>query len=312
MDLPPYLDLPGSATYPQPFQFTGVNQQVFFLRASRDRLKIVTDRWLNAVPNSEYRFEPLLPFVVCSPAWFDRITSPGATGWMHESEIDFAYFVTCFRNGEIDHVGVVFPYLLVDNARTVTEGREIYGYRKVYAQMEYVAGTWQPGAASTWVFPTDAPDEEWQLREVVRILTPPLYAHAVRDAKWEDLNAVAGEVAEGAIDEAMMLLLKTLRNQYLANYYVLQVRDVQYPQSAGYQALIEAPMQIAPGGTFRLLPPGFAIKVTDYPSYPILSDLGIEVDENNVAQSLMSYQTFYDAVVQPGTVLAVGGRTTKS
>jgi hypothetical protein len=313
MDLPPYLNLPGSLTFAPPFSFRGVNQQVFLLRASYERLISVTDRWLNAVPNSEYRFVPLLPFVLCSPVWIDRIISPSwPGGWMHESEIDFAYFVACFRNGQLDHIAMAIPYLIVDNGRAVAEGREIYGYRKVYGEMDYVAGTWQPGAASTGVFKTSLPDEEWQQAEVARIITPPGYAAAVRDATWEDIHAIEGLVASTLVVDiglAIEHLIALFRSQSLTNAYVLQVRDVQYPASAGYQALIEAPMQITNLVSFRFLPDGFAVKLTDFPSYPLISDLGIEVDGNNIAASVLSYQTFYDAVLQPGNVLAVGGRT---
>jgi hypothetical protein len=51
-------------------------------------------------------------------------------------------------------------------------------------------------------------------------------------------------------------------------------------------------------------------QLTDYASYPLISDLGIKVDANNVATSVMSFQTNWDCVLAPGQVLAVAGRTT--
>lgn len=315
MNLPPYLELPGSRSFSPPFRFTGMNQQVFFLRASYDRLKIVTDRWLNGVPGSEYRFVPLLPFVICSPAWIDRIqASDGPRGWMHESEIDFAFFVAAFRGLELDRVAVAFAYLLVDNPQTVVEGREIYGYRKTFSTMEYVAGTWQPSAASAWVFPADAPDEEFRLTEVTRILAPPAWGSATRSATWEDFQGITSLVnSDLEVDAGMAVdrLISLFRTQVISSVHVLQVRDTQYPASAGYQALIDAPMSVDMH-SFRFLPPGFAVKLTDYASYPLISDLGIEIDANNVAQSVLSFQSYYDAVLQPGRVLAVGGRTSPS
>jgi hypothetical protein len=314
MDLPPYLDLPGSYAYSNPYQLTGVNQQVFMLRASLDRLRAVTDQWLNAVPNSEYRFDPLLPLVMCTPIWIDRVISPSwPGGWMHESDLGFAYVVACSRRGLFDHIALAIPYLVVDNPKAVTAGREIYGYRKVCGDMDYVAGTWQPAAASTGVFKTTLPDEEWQVAEVVRILPPPIYGSAVRDANWEDIRALEQIVDQTLIMDvgvAIEHLMAMLANQSITNAFVLQLRDAEQPTRAGYQALIEMPMQITNLVYGRLLPDGFAVKLTDYPSYPLISDLGIEVDADNVAKSVLSYQTFYDAILQPGSVLQVGGRTT--
>lgn len=305
MTLPPYLDLPGSATDKPPFQLQGINQQVFVLRASYERLMIVTDLWLNAVP-SEYRYIPLLPFVLFSPIWIDRLTSPSWAGWMHESEVDFTYVVGCFRNGELDHVALAIPYLVVDNARFVADGREIYGYRKVFGELEYVAGTWQPGAAATWVLKSNQPDEEWQLAEVARLLPPPGYAAAVRDAQWEDIEAIAKLAAETLVVDvgiAIERLVMLLRGLTMPSAFVLQLRDVESPASAGYQALIEASMQVTRLGSLRFLPEGFRVKLTDYPTYPLITDLGIEVDEHGIATSLMSYQAYYDAVLQTGNVL---------
>jgi len=315
MDLPPYIDLPGSGEYSMPYTFTGVNQQVFVLSASLDRLKSVTDQWLNAIPGSDYRFEPLFPFVMCSPIWIDRVTSPDWNGWMHESEITFAYYVACFRGVLLDHIAVVIPYLVVDNPRAVLEGREICGYRKVSGEMEYVAGTWQPCAASTGVFKTRLPDERWQTAEVVRILPPPVYGSAVRDATWEDIHALeqlAGQTLVMDVAVAIEHGIAMFKTLSIRNVFVVQLRDAEYSASAGYQALIEMPLEITNLVYARALPDGFSVKLTDYASYPLISDLGIEVDENNVAKSLLSYQAYFNAVLQHGRVLHVGGRTAPS
>ena len=60
------------------------------------------------------------------------------------------------------------------------------------------------------------------------------------------------------------------------------------------------------------LPKGFSVQLTDYASFPLISDLGIKVDANGVAESVMSFQTNWDCTLQPGQVLALGGRTTVS
>ena len=313
MSLPPYIELPGSSTSPQPFSLVGVNSQTFLLRASYDRLTKVTDQWLNSVPGSEWKFVPLLPYVICTPTWIDRIYPAEQKGWVRETDFNFAILVAAFRVLELDRICVAFPYLIVDNPVPVILGREIYGFRKVQGPMEYVSGTYQPQAAFTWV--RKSADSEYELEEVVRIISPAGWPHATARAKWDDLKAVA-EVAVGDLVmdigvgvEHLITMLKTLSVPYV---YLLELRDVQFPASAAYQALIESPLQITKFKSAWMLPPGFSIKLTDYPTYPLISDLGIEVDADNVAKSHFSFQTNYDCILQTGKVLAVGGRTTPS
>ena len=313
MALPSFLELPGSSTYRHPFYLYGMSSQNFFLRASYDRLKKVTDQWLNSVPGSEYKCVPLLPFVFCQPVWIDRIRwTPQDQGWMRESDFNFGYFVACFKGLELDHIAVVTAYLVVDNPLTVSSGREVFGYRKVFGSMEYVAGTYQPGAASTMVYKSYGPDAELELAEIARILAPPAYGAATRQAKWEDLKELAGLAIGDLVLDAVVAIEKLIEHFKSLNLwvlYLLQLRDVEDPTSAGYQALIQSPMQITKTHSMWRLPDGFKIQLTDYASYPIISDLGIEVDANNIATVVQAFQMNFDCVLAPGKVLALAERT---
>jgi hypothetical protein len=314
MTLPQFIELPGSSVYRHPFYLQGMNSQVFVMHADYDRLVKTTDQWLNNIPNSNYRYVPLLPFVFCNPVWINRITwTPQGEGWMRESDFNFGYYVACFKGKEFDHIAVAQAYLAVDNPLTLTTGREVFGYRKVLGQMEYVAGTYQPSAMSTWLYKKRGPDEELQLAEVGRIFSPPGWAAATRHADLEDLKDLA-ELAVGdlVLDAftAVMHLIEHFKSKNLPVVYILQLRDVEFPESAGFQALIESPMQITRVNSAWFLPAGFTLQLTDYASYPLISDLGIKVDANNIATSVMSFQTNWDCTLAPGKVLVLGGRGT--
>jgi hypothetical protein len=308
MALPSYIELPGSSTHRYPFPMRNCVSQTFVLPASYERLKAVTDHWLNAVPGSEYRFVPLLPFVICNPFWIERIGwQPEGQGFMRETDFNFGFFVACFRGELFDHIAFAPAYLVVDNPLTVTTGREVFGYRKVFGQMEYVAGTYEPAAASTWVSKSYAPHEEVELAEVARIVKPPSWGPASSQANWESLvqilTVAAGDVVLAAVT-ALEQLIALFKSQNLHIVYLLQLRSVEDPTAAAYQALVESPMQITKLNYAWLLPPNFGVKLTDYPSYPLISDLGITVDKDGLATSVLSYQLNFDAVLQPGQVLA--------
>lgn len=321
MTLPPFIELPGSSVYRQPFPLKGMNSQLFVLHADYQQLVKTTDRWLNSVPGSEWRYVPLLPFVFCNPVWIDRITwtdpagKQGTQGWMRESDYNFGYYVACFKGKVFHHIAVVQAYLIVDNPLTTSTGREVFGYRKSYGTMEYLAGTYQPTAASTWVYKKWGPDEELQLAEVSRINMPPGWGAATRHAKFEDLLQLAelaiGDLVLDAVT-AVAHLIEHYKAGNLPVAYLLELRDVEFPESAGYMALVESPMQITYLRSAWFLPQGFSLQLTDYASYPLISDLGIKVDANNVAQSVLSFQTNWDCNLLPGKVLALAGRTTAS
>ncbi len=308
MTLPPYIELPGSNTYRYPFPLRNCVSQTFLLPASRDRLQAVTDRWLNSVPGSEWRFEPLLPYVVCNPFWIAEVGwQPEGQGFMHETDFNFGFFVACFRGKEFDHVAYAPAYLVVDNPLTVSTGREIWGWRKVYGEMEYVAGTYEPSAAKTWVSKSYGPRQDIELAEVARILKPPSWGPNSNQASWEDfigiLKTALGDLVLG-VGTAIERLLLHLKSQNMNVMHLMQLRSAEDPAVASYQALIEAPMQITAMHYAYLLPADFGVQLTDYPSYPLISDLGITVDANNVATSVLSYQLNFDAVLQAGKVLA--------
>ncbi len=315
MSRPQFIELPGSSVYRHPFPLQGMASQALLLHADYEQLRKTTNHWLNSVPGSEYRYEPLLPFVICNPVWIDRILwTPAGQGFMRESDFNFAYYVAAFKGLEFHHLAIAQAYLVVDNPLTVSTGREVFGYRKVFGPMEYLAGTYQPIAASTWVLKEQSPDAEVELAEVARIILPDGWPAATRQARWEDLKSLAemavGDFVFGAVT-AIAHLIEHFKSQNLPVVQLLQLRDIQYPESAAFQAILESPMQITNLHSAWMLPSGIRIQLTDYPSYPLISDLGIRVDANGIADVALGFQTYWDCVLQPGEFIAVapGGRT---
>jgi hypothetical protein len=305
-----FIELPGSSVYQHPFPLNGMNAQALLLHADYQQLCKTTDNWLNSVAGNEYRYVPLLPFVICNPVWINRISwTPNGQGFMRESDFNFAYYVACFKGKVFSHIAVAQAYLVVDNPLTVSTGREVFGYRKVFGTMEYLAGTYQPVAASTWVLKEQGPDAEVEVAEVARIVAPEGWPAATRSANWEDLKQLAelaiGDLAFDAMT-AVLHLIEHFKSQNLTVVYLLQLRSVAEPAQASYQAIVESPMQITNFHSAWFLPQGFKVRLTNYPTYPLISDLGIKVDTNGAADVALGFQTYWDCVLQPGHIVAGG------
>jgi hypothetical protein len=319
LSLPPYADLPGSRTFQPPYLFTGTTAQFFVLRANMERLRKVTDAWLNSVPGSPFVYKPLLPFVACTPMAIDSIscTNPpdSQMGWMRESDFNFSYFVEATKDGRFDHVACVFPYLIVDTPLTMATGREVFGFRKAFGNIEYAPGGYQPVAASTWLFKKFGTDQQIEVAEVARIVPPspnPKHNPVATLKHLLELIKIAAEdlLLDAAV--AVERLISHLKQPAPILAYMMPVRDVEQPMSSGYAVLIEGPMTITKLHRASMLPDGYTIQLTDYASYPLISDLGIKVNGQGVAKSLMSYEVSFDCTLELGKVLAVAGRTTAS
>lgn len=314
--LPLYTNPPGSRTYKQPYTMKGTKAQFFALKASLEKMQAVVDAQLNIFPGSPYRYKPLPPFVNVSPMWIDRIccndTPDSQMGWMRESDFNFSFFVGAFKPNEKmpHHVACYFPYLIVDSPVTMASGREIWGYRKVWGQFEYVPGSFQPVAASTWVLKQYTPDSQLEMAEVARVLPPqPKSANPLLTLIDEAVTLAADVVLEAGVIASDVL--SAVLNNHMNMVFLQETRDAQYPERAAYQALIEAPMKITFTTSAVKLIDGYSIQLTDYASYPLISNLGIEV-ENGIAKSVISTQLEFDCILENGTVVASAGRTPTS
>jgi hypothetical protein len=313
MSLPQFIDLPGSSSYQHPFPLLNFNTQIFILPAIWEALVAATDQWLNH-SGSLYRYVPL-PFVACNPTWISRVEWTGwpgnGEGWMHETDFNFGLFVAGFKDLLIpDHFAIAQAFLVVDNPMTVIGGREIFGYRKMYGVMEYMANTWQPEAAATWVYKQFGPNEELQLAEVARVVPPELGRATPASLKrdTQELEKLFLEDAVMAAGIKFEHFLAAMQTPSFRIINLLQIRDAEDPRSAGYQALIEAPLEINQMNTAWVLPPGYRIKINNYPSYPILDNLGIIVDEEGMAKSVASFQLNMNCTLGTGNVLHAAGR----
>lgn len=311
--LPLYTNPPGSRTFQQPYTMQGTRAQFFALKASLEKMQAIVDAQLNIFPGAPFTYRPLTPFVNACPMWIDKIwcNNPpdSQMGWMRESDFNFSFFVGAFKPNETmpHHVACYFPYLIVDSPVTMASGREIWGYRKVWGQFEYVPGSYQPVAASTWVLRQYTNDTELQMAEVARVLPPaPMGEHPVRTLLDDAVSAVADVFLKaGVIAENV---LSAIHDNKMNMVFLQETRDAQYPERAAYQALIEAPMTITHSKSAVKLNEGYSIQLSDYASFPLISNMGIEV-ENGIAKSVLSTQLEFDCTLDNGVVIASAGRT---
>lgn len=130
-----------------PFTFPGVTARVFPLRASLNILTAFCRNYLNVAPEV-CEFRPYLPHVLMVVLDYGRMAIEELNmGWVSQHEVFFAVPLGMWRRDAnrrrvFDKWVVNTPFIVVDNATSLTTGRETYGWPKVLAKMQDSPERW--------------------------------------------------------------------------------------------------------------------------------------------------------------------------
>jgi hypothetical protein len=141
----PYFDLARGAAdaavlVPPPFAYPGTSARVFPLAASMDILRSFCDQYLNVGPPEVAVFRPALPYVILAVLDYGHMALESENlGWVAQHEIYFGIPVEKWRlsRGRMIFEGWLLnaPFIFVDNAASLTTGREVYGWNKTLASL---------------------------------------------------------------------------------------------------------------------------------------------------------------------------------
>jgi hypothetical protein len=341
---PLYVDLPGTATYPQPYNMLEAVARVYLLEAKAAVLQASVDQWLNSpnvAINDVYDYVAL-PWVAMVTMPIGKVSSIQGTGYFsgysEETDVAFAVLLAAYRNEMVDHFAVGFPFVLVDNPVTMVTGREVFGYRKALGTYEFFPGNDTPMpmpiAASTPVMTSLDADAKLVLKEVMRIdgLIDDLaeaQGHGI-EADIERMLAEGLEKGEnffervvdkfvekaattidrhdGVAQDLMRELVETLKQFARINCaFLAQLRDCGRCDVATYQAVIESPINILKIKSAQSIGRP-KITLSDYPTYPIVSNLGIIHDGSFRVQPKVAMQIAMDFQLLDGRVIVEGAR----
>lgn len=141
---------PAETTYvvPPPFTVPGVTARVFPLRASVNVLRSFCKNYLNVAPAEACELYPALPCVFLTVLDYGR-AAPELTnlGWVSQHEVFFGVPLGMWRHGPQGRRTFVkwvlnTPFIAVDNAGSLTTGRETFGWPKILAELKYNPEGW--------------------------------------------------------------------------------------------------------------------------------------------------------------------------
>lgn len=308
-----------------PFNFDGVTARVFPLRAHAHALQRLCDTYLN-LDRDQICFRPAAPYVLLVLLNYGRMSYASETaahyGWVSQNEVYFGAPLDWRRrrNGRWEAgTGVVAPFIFVDQAWSIETGREVYGWPKQPAEFLRQVNTWASGSPAarenlitlaTQTFLTPYASERPSSVPLVEIdraaplsLGPSLWQAPLSvDNPWWGIMTMWREAMRswsptGLRDAGIYapLMAQSLRLLYggpSPEFYTAnlkQVRSVEDPTRAAYQAITMAPMQLTAlhragllgEGRILLGDPtgGYRIRVQRHPLFPIIETLGLVVSE---------------------------------
>lgn len=130
-----------------PFTFPGVTARVFPLRANMNILTSFCTHYLNVAPDI-CELRPYFPYVLLVVLDYGRMAIEEFNlGWVSQHEVFFAVPLGMSRRNRrgrwtFDKWVLNTPFIVVDNAASLTTGRETYGWPKVFATLRDSPERW--------------------------------------------------------------------------------------------------------------------------------------------------------------------------
>jgi hypothetical protein len=310
---PAYVDRGGEQVYPTPGDVENAEFYGFLVEADTAAIQThVCDALFNRPAGGAVDF---VPFGGMAMLAFDRLphmiaTTPpwDARGWFTETEAALWVLLEERRSGELYWT---LPYIFVDNGYAIATGREIYGFPKTQATLQFPHA---PARASFLGTQTIVVPQFTAYTQAV--WKPVWWAQLVDDA---DPGGLYGDVVDlaravgGVIQEAggfggfsaqgcarMWSFLDDLMKRQVPLVFLKQFRAVDDPSRACFQAITTANMRLTGFRGGRPLNGSYAVTVADYPSHPIRRDIGLA---SETLTARFSFYIHFDFRIETGRQL---------
>jgi hypothetical protein len=256
-----YIVRDNEIVYPPPFEQADACLTAWAVPSPKEKQKAILDAQLNACSGGEpYEYRPLLSNALLVLANIGKVSSldPSAAqlGWT--PEVDVCTWILCgaykLVNGKrkLDHLAWYLPYIWVDNADTMVNGREVYGFPKALCWAKVPATPNDPGPfwADALVIPEGVPPQEVVRRRILELTpaprptdTPPPLAFGAGQ-KLEAFREIAKRLhTSGEADCDLHFFFETfleLIGGHVPMVFLKQFRSASNSTGACYQAIIEA------------------------------------------------------------------------
>jgi hypothetical protein len=256
-----YIVRDNEIVYPPPFEQADTCLTAWVVPSPKEKQRAILDAQLNTCSGGDpYEYRPLLSSALLVLANIEKVTSldPSAAqlGWI--PEVDVCTWILCgaykLVNGKrkLDHLVWYLPYIWVNNADTMANGREVFGYPKAlcWAKVPVTPNDSGPFWADALVIP-EGPEPQEVVRKRILELTPAPAPNDVPPPQRFDASQKAEAFREiarrlhttGQADCDLNFFFQTfleLLGGHVPMVFLKQFRSATSSNGACYQAIVEA------------------------------------------------------------------------
>ncbi|MGZ3455059.1 MAG: NAD(P)-binding protein [Polyangiales bacterium] len=199
-------------------------------------------------------------------------------GWIAESDVCWWILAAAYKPGSIlpDHFAWYIPYIWVNTAYTMVNGRESFGFPKSFNTPRIPKNSKDldgPFYSDAMVLPTYTPETPVQSKRILDVsrigAEPP---PKIDGSPFEHIiRKIVGEAIQDA--ELAAKVITQLLQPSMPVVYLKQFRDVVNPNDACYQAIIESNTTIRSIQEFGLMPK-YQIETHSMASVDVAKHLG--------------------------------------
>ncbi|MEM7118876.1 MAG: acetoacetate decarboxylase family protein [Chloroflexota bacterium] len=288
----PYIERGGDLVVRHPFMMEKTHMRCFFMDAAPDKLQTLCDKLFNAPTNNVFQFRPLSNTVLLAFAQIEKAYS--APDQHHGSmvEVDVAFWIPLLyqRAGEF-RLAWYISYVFVDNPYAMASGREIYGFPKTLAQFQIpeATGSHEPYWVDSFGLENAGSGARYrmlrlfELRRTGKASNEFLEKRPFKTAHHLYNSLFGGQESSVTRWQLRQRYLHNLRHkQHVPVLFLRQLRDIQDPNRAAHQEILEAPANITRFWRGGLLPNDYNLHLTPNASFPIAEELGLCPDEHPI------------------------------
>ena len=326
---PLFIDRGGMQEYPQPSILKNYQLYGFIIEGSLPHLQKLCDKCLNHPTKGKTNYQPVTNFVLVTFGKSPYVNSLPFKDRGYVSETETIIWVLTMAGKQVgpffivDRLAWFVPYIFVDNSYILAIGREVFGFPKAWGWFDFPDRPMESEklivpeklSVETLVFKYFSPETKAKREKIIEVSRTEESQQNLFSNSRNSLDEVFKDIAQTLFEDDCIIKIPSLGlDLRVLDYlngdvevplvFLKQFRDIKYGERACYQAIVEAPSKLLAFRSGGLLSTGsepsdlFQVKVNEFASHPIVSELGLKEGGEQIAK--VAFWLDFDFKVESG------------
>ncbi len=306
---PRFIERGGMQQYPQPSILKNYQLYGFVIEGSLPALQNMCDKYINNPTQGKTNYQPVTNLVLVTFGKSPNVNSLPFKDRGFFSETEAIIWVLTMVGKQVgpfflvDRLAWFIPYIYVDESYIMAIGREVFGYPKQWGWFDFPDNPMEPEKLTipekllveARVFKHFSPETKATREKIIEVSRTQKSQQNLLSSSRNSLDEVFKDIVQMLFEDGVIKIPSLGLDLQVLDYlngdvevpmvFLKQFRDIKYGERACYQAIVEAPSELLTFRSGGLLSTGsepsdlFQVKVNEFDSHPIVSDLGLKTGE---------------------------------